>query len=218
MNIAVFGTGNVGQTIGDKLIELGHVVMMGSQSDDNPKGLEFVKRHSNDNARLGHYYKAAKFADLIFNCTAGVGSINALMMAGKENLKGKVLIDLANPLDFSNGMPPSLFVVNTTSLGEQIQETFPDLRVVKSLNTMWCGIMVNPGIVNGGNHNVFMCGNDNAAKNKTRQILQSFGWKTENIIDLGDITKARGTEMYLPLWLSLYGNMQSASFNIQIVK
>lgn len=216
MKIAVLGTGNVGDTIGSKLIELGHSVRMGSRSSSNEKGKAFVAKHP-DKASLGTFADAAAYGEIVFNCTAGVGSIEALKLAEEKNLNGKIIIDIANPLDFSKGMPPSLAIVNTNSLGEEIQKEFPQAKVVKALNTMWCGIMVNPMMIQGGDHTTFVCGNDVDAKEKVKEILKSFGWKETNILDLGDITKARGTEMYLPIWLSIYGATNNGAFNIKIV-
>jgi predicted dinucleotide-binding enzyme len=217
MKIAVFGTGMVGATIGSKLIQLGHQVMMGSRKASNEKAMEWVKA-SGTNASEGSYQDSAAFGEIIFNCTAGGGSIEALTQAGENNLKGKILVDIANPLDFSKGVPPSLSVCNTNSLGEEIQKNFPDLKVVKTLNTMWCGLMVNPLMINGGDHTVFLSGNNAEAKNNVKEkFLKSFGWAKKNIIDLGDITKARGTEMYLPLWLSIYGATNNGAFNIKII-
>jgi hypothetical protein len=216
MKIAVLGTGPVGNTIGSKLIELGHAVMMGSRTADNEKAKAFVDKHTT-NARAGLFADAAAFGEIIFNCTAGLGSLAALKLAGAENMNGKIIVDVANPLDFSKGMPPSLSVVNTNSLGEEIQKAFPQSKVVKTLNTMWCGIMVNPALVNNGDHNVFLCSNYEDAKEVVRKILLSFGWKEENIIDLGDLTAARGTEMYLPLWLRIYGAKKAGVFNIKVV-
>lgn len=216
MKIAVLGTGNVGDTIGSKLIALGHTVMMGSRTADNEKAKAFVDRHV-EKATAGTFADAASYGEIIFNCTAGVGSIEALKLAGEKNLNGKIIIDIANPLDFSKGMPPSLAISNTNSLGEEIQKTFPQTKVVKALNTMWCGLMVNPTMINGGDHSTFVSGNDTAAKEKVKEILKSFGWLDKNILDLGDITKARGTEMYLPLWLSIYGATNNGAFNFKIV-
>lgn len=216
MKIAVLGTGNVGDTIGSKLVELGHSVMMGSRTTDNEKAKAFVAKH-NDKASAGTFADATAFGELVFNCTSGGASLEALKLAGSDNLKGKVIIDLANPLDFSNGMPPSLSVVNTNSLAEEIQKAFPDAKVVKALNTMWCGLMVNPTMVNGGEHVTFVCGNDDSAKESVMALLQTFGWQEKNILDLGDLTAARGTEMYLPLWLRIYGAKKTGAFNIQIV-
>ena len=167
MKIAVFGTGNVGDTIGSKLVELGHPVMMGSRTNDNEKAKAFVAKH-NGKASAGTFADAAAFGEIVFNCTAGMGSIEALKLAGEKNLDGKVIVDLANSLDFSKGMPPSLAIVNTNSLGEEIQRTFPKTLVVKALNTMWCGLMVNPAMINGGDHNTFICGNEATAKEKVK--------------------------------------------------
>ena len=216
MKIAVLGTGNVGDTIGSKLIEVGHLVMMGSRTAENEKAKSFVAKH-HDKASTGTFSDAAAFGEIIFNCTAGIGSMEALKMAGEKNLNGKIIVDIANPLDFSKGMPPSLAVCNTNSLGEEIQKAFPQAKVVKALNTMWCGLMVNPAMINGGDHSTFVSGNDTAAKEEVKKILKSFGWAEKNILDLGDITKARGTEMYLPLWLSIYGATNNGAFNIKII-
>lgn len=216
MKIAVLGTGNVGDTIGSKLIEVGHTVMMGSRTADNEKAKAFVAKH-NGKASSGTFADAAEYGEIIFNCTAGVGSIEALKIAGEKNLNGKIILDIANPLDFSKGMPPSLSICNTNSLGEEIQKAFPKTKVVKALNTMWCGLMVNPAMINGGDHSTFVSGNDTEAKEKVKEILKSFGWSEKNILDLGDITTARGTEMYLPIWLSIYGATNNGAFNIKIV-
>jgi 8-hydroxy-5-deazaflavin:NADPH oxidoreductase len=202
MEIAVFGTGMVGDTIGSKLIELGHSVMMGSRTSDNEKAKAFISKH-NGKASAGTYTDAASFGEIIFNCTAGVGSIEALKIAGEKNINGKIIVDIANPLDFSKGMPPSLAIANTNSLGEEIQKAFP--------------LMVNPAMINGGDHSVFISGNDANAKKQVKEILKSFGWSEINILDLGDISKARGTEMYLPLWLSIYGATNNGAFNIKIM-
>ncbi|MGC8785631.1 MAG: NADPH-dependent F420 reductase, partial [Armatimonadota bacterium] len=148
MNIGILGTGMVGQAIGAKLVELGHEVRMGSRTADNEKAAQWVAAHG-PRASQGTFADAAKFGELLFNCTAGVASLQALEMAGAANLKGKILVDVANPLDFSRGMPPSLAVCNTDSLGEQIQLAFPEARVVKTLNTVNCNVMVNPALVRG---------------------------------------------------------------------
>jgi predicted dinucleotide-binding enzyme len=216
MKIAVFGTGMVGDTIGSRLIELGHSVMMGSRTSDNDKAKAFMDKHTGK-ATAGTYADAAAYGEIIFNCTSGTGSIEALKMAGEKNMNGKIIVDVANPLDFSKGMPPSLSILNTNSLGEEIQKTFPHTKVVKTLNTMWCGLMVNPMMLNGGDHHVFICGNDAIAKEEVKTILNSFGWNDKNILDLGDITAARGTEMYLPLWLRIWGATNNGAFNIKIM-
>jgi len=214
--IAVLGTGIVGDTIGSKLIESGHTVAMGSRTQNNDKALAFVAKH-NGKAISGTFSDAAAYGQIIFNCTKGNGSIEALIMAGENNLKDKIIVDISNPLDFSNGMPPTLLYSNTNSLGEEIQKTFPSSKVVKTLNTMWCGLMVHPGLLNEGDHNVFISGNDESAKDEVKGILKSFGWLSKNIIDLGDITSARATEMYLAMWVRILGVINTGTFNIKIV-
>lgn len=215
MKIGVLGTGKVGETIGTKLIELGHEVKMGSRTANNGKAAAWVKQ-SGVKAAQGTFAAAAAFGEVLFNCTSGGASIEALNLTSAENLKGKVLIDIANPLDFSRGMPPSLLVCNTDSLGEQIQRAFPEVKVVKSLNTMNCNLMVNPGLLKE-DHLVFVSGNDAEAKATVTMILKDwFGWKS--VIDLGDITTARGVEMVLPLWVSLMGTLQTPVFNFKLVK
>jgi predicted dinucleotide-binding enzyme len=217
MKAGVLGTGMVGEAIASKLIETGHVVMMGSRTASNEKAAAFVAKHPGGKASAGTFTDAAAFGEIVFNCTKGMETINILKSAGEKNLNGKILIDISNPLDFSKGMPPTLSVCNTNSLAEEIQSAFPAVKVVKALNTMWCGLMVNPGMLNGGDHNVFMSGNDAGAKQQVAGILKSFGWSEKNIIDLGDIKTARGTEMFLPLWLSIMGATNSGAFNIKVV-
>jgi 8-hydroxy-5-deazaflavin:NADPH oxidoreductase len=215
MRIGVLGTGMVGAAIGGKLVALGHEVMMGSREAGNEKALAWAES-AGAGASEGSFADAAGFGELVVNCTAGVHSLEALQAAGSANLAGKVLVDVANPLDFSAGMPPSLTVVNTDSLGEQLQRSFPDMRVVKALNTMNCEVMVDPGRV-AGEHDVFLCGDDESAKHEVAELLASFGWPADRIRDLGGIRSARGTEMYLPLWLSLLGVLGTGDFNIAVV-
>jgi 8-hydroxy-5-deazaflavin:NADPH oxidoreductase len=214
MKIAVLGTGVVGNSIGTKLTQLGHEVKMGSRTAKNEKAEAWVKTAGN-HASEGTFADAAAFGEIVFNCTSGAASLDALKAAGEQNLSGKVLIDIANPLVFSKGMPPSLSIVNTDSLGETIQRAFPKTKVVKTLNTMNCSLMVNPSLV-PGDHTVFVSGNDEEAKSKVTDLLKSFGWKANNILDLGDITTARGTEQLLPIWLRLWGKLQNPMFNFHI--
>lgn len=216
MKIAILGTGMVGNTIGTKLAELGHEVMMGSRTKENEKATTWAAK-ANGKVSTGTFAEAAAFGEVIFNCTKGEISLDALKLAGENNMNGKVLIDLANPLDFSKGMPPTLIpdLCNTNSLGEEIQKRFPAVKVVKTLNTMNCNLMVNASLV-PGEHDVFVCGNDADAKEKTKQILGWFGWK--NPVDLGDITASRATEKLLPIWLRLWGAYQSPNFNFKIVR
>ena len=214
MKIGVLGTGMVGAAIGTKLVQLGHQVMMGSRAAANEKAIAWAKRNGG-NALHGTYADAAKFGEILFNCTSGAGSIDALKSAGEEDINGKILADISNPLDFSKGMPPTLFVCNMDSLGEQIQRAFPKVKVVKTLNTINCEVMVNPAML-PEDHVVYVCGNDGTAKGTITQILKEwFGWKA--VVDLGDISNARGTEMYLALWIRLMGALKTPFFNFKIV-
>jgi predicted dinucleotide-binding enzyme len=216
MKIAVLGTGMVGTTIASKLVTLGHDVRMGARDAANEKAAAWAKG-AGASASHGTFADAATHGELVFNCTSGAGSIAALTAAGAAALRGKILIDIANPLDFSKGMPPSLFVSNTDSLGEQIQRAFPEVRVVKTLNTINCQVMVDPARVAGAEHDVFVSGNDAGAKGQVTEILRGwFGWK--HVTDLGDITTARGTEAYLLLWIRLWGALGTGDFNVRIIR
>lgn len=201
MRYGVLGTGTVGRTIAGKLAELGHEVRVGSRQAGEDKVT---------------FAEAASFGEVVVNATAGTASLEVLKAAGTDNLSGKLLIDVANPLDFSKGMPPVLSVCNDTSLAEQIQEAFPESRVVKALNTVNAGVMVNPEVV-PGSHTVFVAGNDDGAKAQVSELLQSFGWPSEDVMDLGDIGAARGMEMYLPLWLRLFGATGTAQVNVKVL-
>ena len=226
MKIGILGTGVVSQTIAEKLVQLGHGVMIGTRDKqatlaktdkDNfgrPPFSEWLK--NNSKVQFGTYTEAASFGELLVNATNGFGTMPALEAAGKRNLVNKVMIDISNPLDFSKGMPPTLFISNTDSLGEQIQRAYPELKVVKALNTMNAYIMVNPALL-PDDHNVFLNGNDVNAKNEVKMLLISFGWKEKNIIDMGDISTARGTEQILPIWVRLWGTLQTPIFNFKIV-
>lgn len=227
MKIGILGTGVVGQTIGDKLVELGHDVVMGTRdvaetlarTDPSPMGLPpfsaWLQQHPS--ARAATFADAAKHADIIINATNGMGSLEALNLAGESNLNGKILLDIANALDFSKGMPPTLSLCNADSLGEQIQRAFPQVKVVKTLNTVTASVMVNPRQLADGDHDMFVSGNDAEAKTHVSSLLTTwFGWK--RIIDLGDITTARGTEMYFPLWVRLWGALGTPVFNIQVIR
>jgi predicted dinucleotide-binding enzyme len=230
MKIAIIGTGSVGQTLASRLSELSHDVMIGTRnvSDKmastekdnygNPPFSEWLK--TNSKVKLGTFSEAAYFGEVVINATHGNSSVKALILAGAKNLAGKIIIDLANPLDFSNGMPPSLLpgLNNTNSLGEEIQKTFPDAFVIKTLNTMWCGLMVNPEMIGKGDHINFISGNNTESKAKVMKLLNQFGWKDENVIDLGDITASRATEALLPIWLRIMGVTKNGAFNFKLIK
>jgi 8-hydroxy-5-deazaflavin:NADPH oxidoreductase len=210
MRIGVLGTGPVGNAIGGKLVELGHDVMMGARAADNPKVLAFAERTG---GKPGTFSDAATHGEIVFSALRGDISIDVLTAVSAE-LEGKILVDVSNPLDFSQGAPPTLAINNTDSLGEVLQRGLPNTRVVKTLNTVNNTIMVNPGLIRGP-HAVFVSGDDAAAKGRVKDLLRSFGW--QQIIDLGDITSARGHEQYLPLWLRLWSNLGTSDFNIAVV-
>jgi hypothetical protein len=188
---------------------------MGSRTAGNEKARAWVKE-SGPNSSEGTFADAAAHGEIVFNCTAGMASLEALNAAGSKNLSGKTLVDVSNPLDFSKGMPPTLSVCNNESLAEQIQRAFPAAKVVKTLNTVNASVMVNPALIPGV-HTMFVSGNDSAAKAEIINLLKSgFGWK--DVLDLGDITGARAQEMFLPLWLRLYMTLQTPNVNIQVAR
>lgn len=226
MDVGVLGTGMVGRAIAGRLSGLGHQVVIGTRdvnalmarTEPDAMGNEPFAGWSEKNPEVkpATFADAAGHGEVVVNATNGAASIDALRAAGEENLNGKVLIDISNPLDFSQGMPPSLFVSNTDSLGEQIQRVFPGAKVVKALNTVNASVMADPSLVAGGDHSIFVCGNDQQAKAQVTELLRSFGW--EHIVDLGDITTARGAEMYVTLWVRLWMALGTPMFNIKVVR
>lgn len=226
MKIAVLGTGMVGRILADRLAGLGHDVVIGtrdpqatmarteSDSMGTPPYAAWQQEHAQ--VRLVTFADAGAHADVVLNAINGANALNALHAVGAENLSGKVLLDLALPLDLSHGMPPTLTVANTDSLGEQVQRAFPDAKVVKSLTTVFCEVMVEPGKI-PGDHNIFVAGNDPDAKQTVEGILEQFGWPTASIIDLGDITGSRAVEMYSRLFFTLAGKF-GFEFNINVVR
>ncbi|QDG62515.1 NADPH-dependent F420 reductase [Pseudarthrobacter sp. NIBRBAC000502771] len=225
MNIAVLGTGIVGRTIAARLAELGHNVTIGTRDPEatlartapdamgTPPFAGWAAE--NPGIAVAGFADAAAGAELIVNATNGNASLDVLAAAGAGNLDGKVILDIANPLDFSKGMPPTLFVKDTDSLGEQIQRTFPASRVVKSLNTLNADLMARPTLL-ADPGTVFVSGNDSDAKNTVTGLLKDFGH--DDVLDLGDISTARGTEMLLPVWLRLWGALGTPAFNFKIVR
>jgi predicted dinucleotide-binding enzyme len=215
MRIGVLGTGMVGRALATKLVSLGHEVMIGSRISGNETAVAWAEE-SGQLAAQGDFAQAAAFGEVVVNATAGAASLDALASAEAENLAGKVLLDVSNPLDFSGGMPPILTVCNTDSLAEQIQRAFPEARVVKSLNTVNANVMVDPSIV-PGSHTMFVAGDDEDAKSVVNGLLADFGWPPTDILDLGGIEAARGTEMYLPLWLRIFGATGTPLATVRVV-
>ncbi len=227
MKIAVIGTGMVGRGVAGRLAGLGHDVVIGTRNVeqtlarteagafDTPPYAEWWKAHPQ--VRLLPFTEAGAHAEVIVNATHGAVSLAALEGVGAANLAGKVLIDLALPLDFSEGMPPKLLYANSDSLGERIQRAFPDARVVKTLNTVFFEVMIDPSRV-PGEHNIFVAGDDTDARKTTKVLLGEFGWPQDRIIDLGGIYAARATEMYMQLYFLLADKLDTFDFNISVVR
>jgi predicted dinucleotide-binding enzyme len=211
MKIGILGTGMVGEALATALAARGHDVKMGARSASNDKAATWVAAHRGGH---GSFADAAAHGAIVFNCTRGDGAIDAVRAAA-VGLRGKVLVDVSNPLDFSKGMPPTLFVAGDDSLGERIQRELPETRVVKALNTVNCDVMTDAARL-GAASDVFVSGNDAEAKAAVARLLrEDFGWTS--VIDLGDITSARGTEAYLLLWARLWGALKTADFNIKLI-
>jgi predicted dinucleotide-binding enzyme len=225
MKIAVLGTGMVGRALAGRLHELGHTVEVGTRdpeatlarTDSDAMGnAPFATWHATQpGIGLSSFADAAAHAEVVVNAASGAATLELLALAGADNLSGKVLIDIANPLDFSAGFPPTLFVKDTDSLGEQIQRAFPATRVVKALNTLTAELMVQPRKL-GQSSTVFVSGDDAEAKALVIRLLESFGH--DDVIDLGGIDTARGTEMLLPVWLRLMGALGTGEFNFKVVR
>ena len=226
VRFGIFGTGVVGKTIAARLDGMGHEVTVGTRDPEETTSLAEPDAYGNPpfsawqeehpEVKLAAFSEAAAHGEMVVNAASGVVSLEALELAGGDNLNGKILVDISNPLDFSQGMPPTLSVSNTDSLGEQIQRRFPEAKVVKTLHTMNASLMVDPTQLAGADHTVFVSGNSAEAKETVTELLRSMGWT--DIIDLGDITTARGTEMLMPIWLRLFGALQKPVFNFKIVR
>lgn len=215
--IGVLGTGTAGQTVASKLVEVGHDVMMGSREAGNEKAVEWASG-AGDRASEGSFADAAAFGEIVVNATSGSASLEALDQAGADSLSGKVLWDLANPIDFSTGaMRLTVEVGNEDSLAERIQSAHPDAQVVKALNTVNSSVMVDPASL-GEESNLFVCGNERGAKARVIEILETFGWLSGDIVDLGDLSGARGMEAYLLLWGRMMQALGTATFNVRIVR
>ncbi len=216
MKIGVLGTGMVGEALASKFVSLGHEVKMGAREAGNPKAQAWAKK-AGGKASHGSFVDAARFGEMVFTCTRGDIALDAIRMAGPENFAGKTVVDVANPLDFSHGMPPSLIpsLSNTTSLAEQVQKLLPKAHVVKAFNTMNVGVMVAPEALKDAGV-LFLCGNDAGAKKQVTDLARSMGWR--DFVDLGDITGARGTEALLLIWMRLWQVQGTPMFNFKLVR
>lgn len=213
MKFGVLGSGNVGRSIASKLISLGHEVMIGSRSASNEKAIDWANNNG-EGAKSGTFEQAAGFGEIIFIATLGTGVLNALQLAKPENFSGKTVIDITNPMDFSKGKTPTLFVGLTDSMGEQVQRFLPASQVVKTLNIVNCEVMVNPSLV-PGDPDMFLCGNSAEAKEKVSSLLKDFGWNS--IIDIGGIESARVMEPFVLLWVKGWLHFQTPHFAMKFL-
>jgi predicted dinucleotide-binding enzyme len=226
MKIGIIGSGVVAQTLGTKLVDLGHDVVLGTRDPsklDEKKNMAGTLREwlagvtkAGKKAKVATFQEAAAHGELLINATHGQASVEALKLANADKVGPKVLIDTANELDFSKGMPPGALASQTNCLAERIQTAFPNLKVVKSLNTIGSPVMVAPQALAGGEHTVFVSGNDTPAKAAVAELLKSFGWK--DVLDLGDISSARGPEMYMAMWIRLWGATGTGMVNVKVVR
>ncbi len=213
MRIAIIGTGIVGRTLAGGLQRAGHDVVVGTRDPGETAGRE---EWAGLDVPLQPLATVAAGADVVVNATSGLASLAALGEVGTDHLAGKVLVDVSNPLDFSQGFPPTLSVKDTDSLAEQIQRAFPDTRVVKSLNTVAASVMVDPGSVGDGDTTIFAAGDDAEARTLVVGLLHELGWR--DVVELEGLSNARGLEMWLPLWVRLMGALGTAEFNIKVVR
>ncbi len=214
MRIAVLGTGAVGRNVAGRLAEIGHDVTLGTRDPDATRAREDFEEPVG--VGLVTFSEAAGAAEVVVNASNGAATLDVLARAGADNLAGRVLLDLANPLDFSHGMPPTLLVKDTDSLAEQVQRAHPDARVVKALNTMNNELMVHPETLAAGDHTAFVAGDDAEAKDLVSRLLAELGHR--DVIDVGDLTGARALEMMLPLWVRLMGTLGTAHFQFKVVR
>jgi predicted dinucleotide-binding enzyme len=213
MRYGVLGTGDVGRALAGKLVELGHEVSLGSRTKDNATAAEWADG-AGPTAHHGTFADAAAFGEVVVNAVGGRIALAVLRSAGEEHLDGKVLLDVSNPLAFEDG-ELRLSPVESDSVGEQIQREFPRARVVKGLNTVNCQVMVDPSRV-PGEHQIFVSGDDESAKEQVTALLGEFGWPAQRVFDLGGIRTARVVEMYVPLWVKLMQGIGHADFNVEV--
>jgi len=223
MKVGIIGSGVVGQTLGGKLCALGHDVIIGTRDPgklDDKKNMAGSLREwlaqTGNKGRVGTFAEAAAHGDLLIVATHGDVSVDALRMAGADKVGAKVLIDTGNELDFSKGMPPRVLASQDQCLAERIQAAFPNLKVVKCFNTIGAPVMVAPKALKDGEHTLFISGNDAGAKAEVKKLVQSFGWS--DVLDLGDVSTARGSEMYMAMWLRLWGATGTGMLNIKVVR
>ncbi|MEP6477320.1 MAG: NAD(P)-binding domain-containing protein [Actinomycetota bacterium] len=226
MRVGILGTGGVGRALAAGFEGAGHDVMIGtrdveallSTSEADAMGTPpfATWRQEHPDVAVGTFAEAGAHGELWVNATLGSASIDALRAAGAESAEGRTVIDTSNPLDFSRGFPPSLFVGNTDSLAEQIQRAFPGVHVVKAWNTMTAALMTEPALLADGDHTIPICGDDGGAKDEVAALLTSFGWR--DVLDLGALSNARAMESYVTLWLAMFTALGTPMVNVKAVR
>lgn len=220
MKVGVLGTGVVGESIASSLVATDNYVMMGSRTANNDKSTAWAKKAGNY-ASTGTFTDAAVFSDIIFICLSGEYVLDVAKHLGDDITRNKIIVDVTNPLDFTKGMPPRILenLGNSNSMGEEIQRLLPHAYVVKTLNTVNYKLMVDALLVNDGDHNLFVCGNNLDAKNKVMHLLvDNFHWKSDYVIDLGGIEMSRCVEAIVPFWVAVYQKLGTPLFNFKIVQ
>jgi 8-hydroxy-5-deazaflavin:NADPH oxidoreductase len=200
MKIGILGSGPVAQRVGSALKQKGYEVMLGGRSLQSDGVMAWLQ----SGGLAGTFAEAARFGDLVLNFVNGNFSTQAVQQAGIENLAGKILLDGSNPLDFSRGLPPSITSAPGTSVGDDLQQMLPNTRVVKALNTISIDLMTEPQTLGDGIFDVYICGDDEAAKLQVQQWLtDAFGYLPNSFVDLGGISNSRVTEAIVPFALAL---------------
>ena len=194
MKIGILGSGDVGKSFARAFAATGNDVKIGSR---NPEKLSDFVKQAGGKVTAGTFQETARFGEIIVVATHGVGTEEAIRLAGPENLAGKVTIDATNPLDFAPGGPPRLAIGHTDSLGERVQRSAPNAKVVKAFNTVGNSLFYKPQL-KGGPPDMFICGNDAEAKKAVSRICSEWGW---GVIDIGGIESSRYLEPMCMTWV-----------------
>ena len=199
MKIGILGSGPVGRSLANGYASKGHDVRLGSRTPGKQELQDWLKA-TKGKVAVGTFSEAASHGDVLVLCCLGEAVEEVIKLSGMNNFDGKLLIDATNPLDFSKGMPPALFVGMTDSLGERVQRMLPSAKVIKCFNIVNNQTMTNPRMKDGL-ADMVICGNDESAKQQVAEFLREFGWGEP--IDIGGIDGARWLEAYVALWVRL---------------
>jgi predicted dinucleotide-binding enzyme len=214
MKIGILGSGPVGRSLGKGFASNGHDVRLGSRTPGKQEVQDWLKT-TKGKVSAGTFSEAARHGDVLVLCCLGEAAEEVIKLSGMNNLDGKLVIDATNPLDFSKGMPPGLFVGTSDSLGERVQRMLPNAKVVKCFNMVNNQTMTNPRMKEGL-PDMIICGNNDAAKQQVAGLLKEFGWGEP--IDIGGIDGSRWLEAYTALWVRLAIKLGSWSIAAKILK